>query len=341
MSIGANNYFDLKVGFSCNNKCFHCVVEASRLCLVNNKEKINQSYKEIIDVIDSEECKSSSTITITGGEPTLRKDFTRIIKYIVDNYPDKRINIQTNGRLLGIHLPYLKSLSDKISYTIAMHSKDEDIHNLIVNSDCDTGLSNPYRETLNSLEKLKNVYGDFKSAARIEIVLSSLNYKTIPETLTWLIENGYNAIGISYPHLDGFYEYFGVEKVRKIGISYSQLKEILPSIYDIVEKNKDIRLLFEEMPLCMWRDKDGKLLKKLDNISIMKVGGESVFVKFINKDLFKFNEAWDDMHTYANKCSTCSYRGCCDGVWYESIAAFGEEGFEPITELEYSKLRGE
>lgn len=340
MNIGVNNYFDLKVGYSCNNKCFHCVVEPSRLSLVDNNSKINQSYKDIIDVINSDECKSSSMITITGGEPTLRKDFARIIKYITDNYPKKSINIQTNGRLLAPHLEYFKTLSDSIAYTIAMHSKDEILHNKIVNCG-DNESGNAYRETLATLETLKNVYGDFKSVARIEIVLSSLNYKTIPDTLEWLLSNGYNAVGLSYPHLDGFYEYFGKEKVKEIGISYTQLKEILPQLHKIAKEYPECDILFEEMPLCMWRDEDNNLLETLKNIRAMKLKGDSVFVKFIDKDLFKFNETWDDMHMHTKKCAFCACKNSCEGVWYESVEAFGEDGFMPITEAEYLKLRGE
>lgn len=341
MNTGLNSHFDLKVGYSCNNKCIHCVVETNRLSLVESNKKTNEQYSDLIKIIDSEECKSSSSITITGGEPTIRRDFLRIIKYITKNYPDKRINIQTNGRNLGKYLVDLKALSNNITYTIAIHSMDEDLHNKIVNNNPNgtVDMSNPYKETLNSLERLKEVYGNFSKVARIEIVLSSFNYKNTPDTVEWLIKNGYNTIGISYPHLDGFYDKYGKAKIKEIGLSYGDLKTILPKLYNIAKSNKDVALYFEEVPLCMWRDSNNDVYTDLVNISSMNNRAEHIFVKFLGIESLSFNGLWEKMHSFTDKCNLCSNKSCCSGIWNESAITFGSEGISPITVEELKKIR--
>lgn len=340
MILNTGKVFDLKVGYSCNNNCIHCVIKTNA---ENIKERgvgnIDTNYAELIKIMNSDSFKEANTVVITGGEPTIRKEFLRIIKYIVNTYPEKYICVQTNGRFLGKYLEEIKNLTNKITYVIAIHSINEDIHNKIVNNRIDKG--NSFKETMETLEKIKELYGRFEDVARIEIVLSSLNYKTIPETIMKLHQMDIRYIGISYPHLDGFYNKYGKNKVKEVGLSYADLKTILPDLYDYAYNNQDLLLEFEEIPMCMWRNKEGKILKPIKNIRSMsdKEGNEDICVKFPEAQTNEnFITSWLNMHRKSNVCHKCQYNHKCNGVWFEAINTYGNTGFIPINKEEKNNL---
>jgi len=319
--------YDLKVGYSCNNKCKHCVIETNVKELNDRKEKIDRSYKEILDAINSDEAKNANNIVLTGGEPTIRREFMRIIKYVAENYPGKRINIQTNARELHKYVEEINAITQRVYYVLAIHSIDEKLHNIIT----DNRNGNPYEETMKSIHKIKEVYGTFKDVARIEVVISSYNVKNIYETIVGLHKLGIDKIGLSYPHMDGMYE-ADKEQAKKISISYADLKPELYKIYKYCKENEDVEVMFEEVPKCMWRDDDGNLLEGIKNLSSMDADlSEEIAVDFPGRELnANFRQTFIDMHKKPLICSECTLDSKCLGTWYEAVDMFGDEGFVPI-----------
>ncbi|WP_026478389.1 radical SAM protein [Alkaliphilus transvaalensis] len=329
--------YDLKVGYTCNNYCFHCVVEPNKKKYkVEHEDKsMDLTYGEIINLFNSSDFINSEQVTLTGGEITLRKDFMRIIKYIHSHFPKKRIAIQTNGRLLKSYVEEIKNMGANVFYVVALHSTAEDIHNRI--TDCKQVNGSPFKETWETLKEIKRVYGGFNKVARIEIVLSSLNLYNLPITIKELYENDICNIGVSYPHLDGFYLDDPVY-AQKIGFSYGELKKVLPEVYRYAKERPNLYLHFEKVPACMWRDEKNGLLASLDNLGSMEHGlNENVTVTYPESTNNNFIQSYANMHKKAAVCSSCAYSKCCLGVWFESIEMFGEDGFTPITNEELNK----
>lgn len=329
--------YDLKLGYSCNNYCFHCVVEPQMDSMRQREGRIDQTYAELVNCMNSPEFRRADGITITGGEPTIRDDFIRILKYIVTHYPKKRIMIQTNGRKLKEYVKPIYKLSRKIGYVVALHSTNEEIHNRITGNKN----GNPFKETWGALEEIKRVYPNFMEAGRVEIVLSRLNLRDFYDTVVKLHENAINYVGISYPHLDGRYERNRSEAER-IGFPYQELKEELPKVHQYAKEHPDLLLTFEEVPKCMWRDENGALLGPLTNISDnapFTSEGEEVVVRFPDYQIDDFVNIFRKAHKHSSKCRDCVLSGTCLGVWYEAMDMFGDEGFVPIKETEAAQLR--
>lgn len=331
--------YDLKLGYSCNNYCFHCVVEPQIESMRHKQSegRVDQTYPELVNCMSSEEFRRADQVTITGGEPTIREDFIRILKYIVTHYPEKRITIQTNGRKLKEYVKPIYNLSRKIGYVVALHSTNEEIHNRITGNKN----GNPFKETWDAIGEIKQVYPTFREAGRIEIVLSKLNLRDFYDTIVKLHEHGVNYVGISYPHLDGRYERDRKEAER-IGIPYQELKEELPKVHQYAKEHLNLFLTFEEVPKCMWRGKNGALLGPLPNIGDMSLSNlkdEEVVVRFPDHQNNDFINIFRKTHRQSNKCKDCYLSGTCLGVWYEAMDMFGDEGFVPIKEAEAVQLR--
>lgn len=79
----------------CNLKCKHCMVNADSCGEKEffTTEEIKQALKKII-------AAKPENITVTGGEPLVRKDFLEIIMYLRENF-DGTIGLMTNATLLN------------------------------------------------------------------------------------------------------------------------------------------------------------------------------------------------------------------------------------------------
>ncbi|WP_459195602.1 radical SAM protein [Wukongibacter baidiensis] len=332
--------YDLKVGYSCNNRCEHCVIEPNvweikrKNAELNTDTKIDCNYKELIDCMNSTEFFEADSIVITGGEPTIRKEFMRLLKYIKRNYPEKKIILQTNGRKLKDFISEIRKNDMNIYFVIALHGFEE-THNQITKIKS----GNPFKETWESIEEIKRAYGSFDNLGRMEIVLSKKNIFEVPDFVEFLYKNDIKDIGISYPHLDG-YANIDFRLVKNIGFSYGELRKVIPKFYDLAIKYSDLILSFEEVPKCMWRDEDNNLYKKMPkNITSLNHSlCEDVSVKYPHKTIdSNFNERYRLMHSKVNVCRQCIYDSACLGTWEEAFEVFGGEGFIPVKEYEVEK----
>lgn len=79
----------------CNLKCRHCSYSAFNLDEVEelNLDGIKSVLKNVINA-------NPESITITGGEPMVRKDFDSIIHYLGEQYKGKKL-LMTNGTLIN------------------------------------------------------------------------------------------------------------------------------------------------------------------------------------------------------------------------------------------------
>lgn len=326
---------DIKLGFRCNNNCFHCVVEPQRKEIIKSGGKLEYTYKEILEFIDSNDMGKYNSIVLTGGEPTIRPDFLRIVKYIHKKYPQKRICLQTNGRQLWRYLDAIKEEGVNIFYVIAIHGPEE-IHNEICNAH--DRKSNPFQETMKSIRKVIELYGSFKSVARIEIVLSRKNLNFMKSTVEMLYEMGANRIGISYPHLDG-YEKISSQEVLKRGFPYAEMQQELKEVIDYA-REKDLQLEFEAVPMCALRDEKGKIYDLPSNVTLVDYfDKKGITVITLNERQDNFRELWRKDHAKYPFCKECIIDRICFGIWVESLRCFGGAGLKQITPEELPILK--
>ena len=84
----------LEITNSCNLQCKHCCQNAKL-----SKGKLDVSYDSLKAYIDKVLVLNPETIAITGGEPLIRPDFEKLVKYIRNRY-SKKLVLMTNGTLV-------------------------------------------------------------------------------------------------------------------------------------------------------------------------------------------------------------------------------------------------
>ena len=130
-------YIILSISDVCNFKCGYCLPDGYKIDKSDNRTFINtEEIKRLARALSE---LGVSKIRLTGGEPTIRKDFFEIIKIIKENSGIKKTVITTNGYKLdkiandiknsgldGINIS-IDSLDPKTFKKITGHDRLEEI----------------------------------------------------------------------------------------------------------------------------------------------------------------------------------------------------------------------
>ena len=130
-------YIRLSISDVCNFKCGYCLPDGYKIDKSDNRTFINtEEIKKLAKALSE---LGVSKIRLTGGEPTIRKDFFEIIKIIKENSGIKKTVITTNGYKLdkiandiknsgldGINIS-IDSLDPKTFKKITGHDRLEEI----------------------------------------------------------------------------------------------------------------------------------------------------------------------------------------------------------------------
>ena len=97
-------YLRVSVTDKCNLRCVYCMPEAGLAWL--RREDI-LSYEEIAEIVRAAASVGVRTIRLTGGEPLLRRDLSRLVGAIAAVPGIEDVALSTNGLLLSEQLPEL------------------------------------------------------------------------------------------------------------------------------------------------------------------------------------------------------------------------------------------
>ena len=184
--------YDLKVGYSCNNKCKHCVIDDSKDKLVEQRENIDLTTEECMEQIDAALKKGIDNIVLTGGEVTIRKDFPELIKKCTDN--DLAITIQTNGRNLADER-IINAIKDikKIRFVVALHGKEAEVHDNI------TQVSGSFEQACKGVKAMCNL----DKLVILKVVISNINIPDLSGIVVLAASLGVKYICFAFPHGQG------------------------------------------------------------------------------------------------------------------------------------------
>ncbi len=214
----------LELTFACQYKCPFCYNEK------NIREKILnlKKYEEILKDAKSEGCLY---LTLSGGEPTLSKDFFKICK--IANGLNYSIRIKSNG--YNWEKDFVKRLKDEVSpfnVDLSLLGGTEKTYEKV------SGVLGSFRKFLKTIEYLK------KEGIRIrfKFPLNSLNEKEVDGVFKFARE-----LEIK---IDGFAEITPMNNGDLFPLNFSPSKEAIIKMYENIYKLNNRETLFfseEEM----------------------------------------------------------------------------------------------
>ncbi|MCK4259831.1 MAG: radical SAM protein [Halanaerobiales bacterium] len=289
----------VKLDYRCNNNCLFCSIGAKKTFL---------TFEEFKKLIENSENKAD-TITISGGEVTIRPDFFEILKIAKEK--QYKINIQTNGRAFHDEIFTQKVVKIGVDhFLISFQGHDKKLFEYITN------VPNSFEETVQGIQMLKN-YGQ---KITTNTVISSVNYKHLADIGMLLVTLNVDMIKFVY--------------IRSFGFAKNSYSEFCPKFSQVqpflVKSMEDIlvaggKVMTEGIPFCKLK------------------GYESFVGELYIPNQFKYNDPTYNIEDFTEcehlfrrkgqKCVECNFNSLCLGPWNEYVELYGFEEFMPIQDV--------
>lgn len=125
---------------ACNYHCFYCMPDNIRFMPTNSLMKADEYFRIISRLVEA----GIEELRITGGEPTLRRDFPDIMNKLSE-IPDCLLGLTTNGQTLDKHLKLLESINCR-KINVSLDSLDEHVFQKMTrNGNLKSVLTNLYK----------------------------------------------------------------------------------------------------------------------------------------------------------------------------------------------------
>ncbi len=170
-------YIQFFISNKCNLKCKMCgIVDSSRHIKevdLSGIEKIAKNLKKI----------GVGIVLLTGGEPFLRKDIPEIVDLFTKNGFDVRL--QTAG-LITKKESLQQCINNKArDISVSLDSLNEEKQDYI------NGVPGSWKRTIETIAAISQIFPKKNSLCGIGCVLSSYNYKEIPDLLEFVTKIGW------------------------------------------------------------------------------------------------------------------------------------------------------
>ena len=301
---------DIKVGYSCNNDCFHCVIADKRRTLLKEEKSVDRSTKEVFALIDEAASDGATSIVLTGGEITIRRDIFEILDHVKSkNF--HHINMQTNGRMF-----YYKEFVERIiqypnvHFTVALHSIYEKDHDWI------TGSKVSFKQTTQGIKNMKVAGVNNRIGAKF--VLSKKNFNIMPDMIKFTKELGCGSINIAFPHAMGNALLNFYNCIPK----YSEIHESLTKAINVSKEIKQ-HVDFAAIPLCYLQENEAYAseFRMSDHTKLRDLSHSDENYTKTRKTTAKLK---------GPQCKECKYFLICEGPWDDYVHGYGFEDLVPV-----------
>lgn len=171
--------FTVSILYTCNSRCKTCNIW---------KKRVDNLTVEEYDKIFHSVGKDPYWITISGGEPFLRKDIDEIAQVIYKHSKPGILNIPTNGLLT-------RRITEKVEEIVRTCPKMELVINLSLDGvgeehDEIRGVKGNFERSVQTWKNLKELKKEYKNLTLgVHTVISVYNVKRIPEIEDYLVEH--------------------------------------------------------------------------------------------------------------------------------------------------------
>lgn len=296
---------DIKIGFSCNNRCLFCI----------------QGNKRFIESdLDPEEIKKrlklgrkdgAEAVVFTGGEPTFRPELLLELVSYARKIGYKVIQIQSNGRMFS-YMNYCEKIIDSGAneFSPAVHGFSAEVHDNL------TMVTGSWDQTIRGIRNLKKL-GQY---VMVNSVVVTDNFKSIPKLADLLIELKVNQFQFAFIHINELI----VNDREMINRVVPRISEVAPYIKKGLQIGIDagVRVMTEAVPYCFMKGYEKFIAESIIPEAHVFDGQLEI------KDYTKYRK--DQGKSRGPQCVKCKYFNVCEGPWREYPDIFGWEEFIPI-----------
>lgn len=312
-------HIDLKLGLSCNNACIHCIMEPVRKLLLRERKHIDASPDAVANIIRTLTERGVDSVTLTGGEPTLRGDFFTLLERLCQL--DIAVTVQTNGRLLGGEkaAERLRALPDRrILFVVALHGSEAALHDAI------TRVRGSFDETVHAVHILHDL--GFRVCGKM--VLSRRNVNAVADTLDAMASLRMEEAIVAFPHAEGF----TAEALGRVVPRYAEVRRALAGLS--LSSGFHHHVFWETIPFCQLPGPDFYVRSVDLDFLRERLHRQSTCIEMsMTGQHINWEESRKSIKAKGKACSSCLLDRVCEGVWEEYLPLHGESDLEPVTDM--------
>ncbi|MBR9679989.1 MAG: radical SAM protein [Candidatus Altiarchaeota archaeon] len=291
----------MKVGYSCNNFCKHCVQGEKRYKLKN------KTTQEIKGELEHAYSKKIRELVFTGGEASIRPDIVELVGH-ASKLGFKTIQVQTNGRMFAS-----KKFADAMieagmnEFSPALNGHLPELHDFL------SSVPGAWKQTVQGIKNIR----EYDIQIVTNTVVSKPNYRFMSRIAELLIGLGVNQYQLAFVH--------------PAGRAWDDFDSIVPfvslaapHIHKGLQVGMDasIKTMAEAMPFCQMKGYE-------QQVSEFYIPPSDVY-----ESGFKI-EKWENWRKTEGKwkgesCKDCAFYDLCEGPWIEYVKKRGAEEFVPI-----------
>jgi hypothetical protein len=299
-------------------------MEPVRVKLADDNRDLDTSLSGLESILQTIIQNKNGSVTLTGGEPTLRRDFFEILNRLA--YAPVSVTVQTNGRLLG-NPRAVRTLAllphRNILFVVAVHGDCADIHDAV------TGIDGSFAETISAVQNL--LFLGFPVCGKT--VISRLNLDTLWGTLDFMAGLGLTHAQVAFPHAEDFPE----NVFKAVVPRYAQLRRALGLKPPSLRQPALVR--WETVPFCVFPDQAFyRMSTDLEYLNLLLRGDSTVIEMSMIGQQINWEQTRASIKVKPSQCNGCLLDYVCEGVWAEYLDSYGGEDFIPITSKEAVEL---
>ncbi len=298
----ARDRVDLKLGFSCNNRCRFCVQGNKRQRLADLDTA--ELRKRLVDARGH-----ADNIVFTGGEVTLRRDLVELVAYAKD-LGFGTIQIQTNGRMLA----YRKKCEELIAaganeFSPALHGHTAELHDYL------TRAKGSFAQTSRGIRNLR----ELGQPVITNTVITRSNYRHLPALARLLLRLDVDQYQFAFVH--------------PLGTAQKNFHSVVPRLTLVaryVAEGLDLGVdagrvvMTEAIPPCFLPGRQRYITETI--MPETRVYDAKVVVESYKE--YRLNEG----KAKGPRCPECVWNDQCEGPWREYPEHYGWDEFVPITD---------
>jgi len=289
---------DIKVGYSCNNRCKFCVQGEKR-------ETWKSLTTEEIKNILRKARRTANGIVFTGGECSIRNDFFEILAY-AKKLGFERIQAQTNGRMFAYKEFSKNAVNAGMNeFGVSIHGHTYKLHNYLTSSE----------SFYQTIKGIKNI-NDLNVEIYANTVITKSNYRHLPDIARLLVSLKVYQFQLAFPHA--------------MGSAYENFDSIVPRMELIIPYVKKalnigieakVGVMTEAIPYCLMNGYEKYIAERIIPSTEIYELDEVINFDEIRPNLAKIK---------SKNCKKCKYYNVCEGTWREYIYKYGFSEFKPV-----------
>lgn len=327
-----NRYY-IALGYDCNHKCICCPLTTfDRLHAPLEYEQLEalildfcKEFKMVDEAKDSH-AHNRPYVVISGGEPTIYKDFFKILDVLARNHAD--ITVLSNASMC-VDKDFVKQMKyilgtdgmERFEYVTAIHSSTPSLHDEM------TGTEGSLWQTMEGLDHL--VEQGFH--VTLKHIMNKITYRTMEDTFRYL--DGHFPVNVKFQLCSMDYSGRCAKNVDRLFVSFEELQTHVESVLDLLEEsnkkrnqNKKRTVCLFEAPLCLTDPYYWKYYTTLTgNLSSYIAPNEESEGK-CSKDVSS------PCGAFFKPCSGCIVKPWCQGAWRSAYEYGGDRLFRPVKE---------